>query len=401
MPSLALAMIICNAERTLSQCLDSVQGLVQEVQIIDTGSQDQSLPLAKQLGLEITSFTWCDDFSAARNASIQGLQSDWILILDADEYLSPSSQEYLPRLLQKLSRSQDPLIINGSQQTPAQPNLSKRCLFRNHKGLKFVGRVHEQLKGPGPAYTLEAPELIIAHQPENNPDKPRSYLHLIDLELSEITNPSRRAELYYHQAQSLLTLGKPVAAIAALKQSQQHLLTTPQNQHFCLQVQLQLLFAHLNYGQIAEAQILALAFQDNAPERPEGWFYQAYTAYWLNQEIELTPLIQQARERGYPALECELLSARWEIHLGRLEMASQRLTTLPSGHYGVRLQWLRVFLSSGQNTQAFALWQDLDKTKFSPQRILHLPHWSPQERRELRKNLARFETDKLDHNSVS
>lgn len=405
MPSLALAMIVYNAARTLHACLDSVQDLVQEIQLIDTGSQDQSIQIARQFGAQVASFDWCDNFSAARNASIAGLQSDWILILDADECVLPSSRVYLQHVLQSLSGSQDPLILNGTQQTPGRPNLSKRCLFRNHQGLKFVGRVHEQLKGSRQAYTLEIPEFVIAHQPIDNAEKSRSYLHLIQLELSETTQPLRQAELYYHQSRSQQALGEPLAAMTALQQAYQLLLPAAlPHQHgydFYLQVHLRLLFAHLNGGQMTEAYSLALAFQARAPERPEGWFYQAYTGYWLDKVLDYAKLIQQARQYGFPALNGNVLTVRWQLRAGYFEQARQHLQGLPPDHDEVRWLWLYVYLLSNQHKQARALWQKIDPTAFEPKRILGLPYWSPQERRALKQALARYETDRVDHNSKS
>lgn len=403
MPSLALAMIIYNAARTLRQCLDSVQELVQEIRIIDTGSQDQSLAIAKQFGAQVASFEWCEDFSAARNASIEGLQSDWILILDADEFLPPNSRAYLRHVLCELSHSQDPLILNGTQETPGRPGLSKRCLFRNHQGLHFVGRVHEQLKGSRPA-TLEIPELVIAHQPTDNSEKAYSYLRLIKLELEENTEPLRQAELYYHQAKSYQEVAKPLLAMAAFQDAYRILspiarLKKSHGHDFYLQVQLQLLFAYLNCNQMTAAYSLAQAFQVSAPERPEAWFYQAYTAFWLNQDLNYTLLIQAARERCFPDLDCDLLGVRCELRSGKLEQAGQHLQSLPADHYHVRLLSLYLYLRSHQYKQASVLWQDIALSELSSEQLLRLAYWSPQERLELRKALTRSEMDTIGHNS--
>lgn len=85
--TISLCMIVKNEEKVLSKCLESVQGIVDEIIIVDTGSTDKTLDVAKKYTDKIYYFDWISDFSAARNESLKYANSDYILILDADEYL--------------------------------------------------------------------------------------------------------------------------------------------------------------------------------------------------------------------------------------------------------------------------------------------------------------------------
>lgn len=88
MPTLSLCMIVKNEEQFLEPCLNSVNGLVDEIIIVDTGSTDKTKEIAAKFTDKIFDFEWCDDFSAARNASLKYATGNWILILDADEVIA-------------------------------------------------------------------------------------------------------------------------------------------------------------------------------------------------------------------------------------------------------------------------------------------------------------------------
>jgi len=89
MVRLSLAMIVKNEQQHLAHCLESVRDLVDEMVVLDTGSTDDTVKMARSFGARVESFTWIDDFAAARNASIECCTGDWILVLDADESIDP------------------------------------------------------------------------------------------------------------------------------------------------------------------------------------------------------------------------------------------------------------------------------------------------------------------------
>src|SRR5262249_30328503 len=101
--TVALSMIVRDAQEHLRRCLESCAGLLSEIVIGDTGSQDQTVAIAKSFGAAILSVPWTDDFAAARNAVLREVRSDWILVLDADELLDPSAHTHLARHLQARS----------------------------------------------------------------------------------------------------------------------------------------------------------------------------------------------------------------------------------------------------------------------------------------------------------
>ncbi len=88
--SISVAMIVKDESAQLAECLAGVRGIADEICIVDTGSQDDTLDIARQYGAKISVFIWCDDFSAARNESLRLCTGDWVFILDADERIAES-----------------------------------------------------------------------------------------------------------------------------------------------------------------------------------------------------------------------------------------------------------------------------------------------------------------------
>lgn len=145
---LSVCMIVKNEEKFLSGCLESVGNIADQIVILDTGSTDNTVKIAEQYGAEIHTFDWCDDFAAARNASIAPAKGDWILWLDADERLTPESQAVLRR---EMTNENTPVIyqvqINNHTRDDARAYISTALrLFRNRQGIEFYGRIHEQVR---------------------------------------------------------------------------------------------------------------------------------------------------------------------------------------------------------------------------------------------------------------
>jgi|WetSurMetagenome_2_1015567.scaffolds.fasta_scaffold00092_33 GT2 family glycosyltransferase/glycosyltransferase involved in cell wall biosynthesis/tetratricopeptide (TPR) repeat protein len=88
----SLCMIVRNEEQNIARCLLSVNHLVDEMIIVDTGSTDRTKDIARAYGAGVFDFPWTNDFSEARNYSLSMAAGDWILVIDADEVIS--SQDY-------------------------------------------------------------------------------------------------------------------------------------------------------------------------------------------------------------------------------------------------------------------------------------------------------------------
>ena len=87
-PGVSLCMIVKDEQERISGCLESVNGLVDEIIVVDTGSGDRTKEIARSCGAKVFSFPWTGNFAEARNESLRHATGDWIIFLDADERLN-------------------------------------------------------------------------------------------------------------------------------------------------------------------------------------------------------------------------------------------------------------------------------------------------------------------------
>jgi glycosyltransferase involved in cell wall biosynthesis/FMN phosphatase YigB (HAD superfamily)/Tfp pilus assembly protein PilF len=141
-PRLSVCLIVKNEEEFLAQCLKSVRGLASQIIVVDTGSTDRTVEIAKEFGAEIYSFAWCDDFAAARNAALEHATGDWILVFDADEELPATQHAPLLADMKKVDALAFRLPLVNAGQNDGRSFVPR--LFRNAPGVYYFGRVHEQ-----------------------------------------------------------------------------------------------------------------------------------------------------------------------------------------------------------------------------------------------------------------
>ncbi len=154
-PRLTLCMIVRDEATLLPDCLRSVQGVVDRVVVVDTGSTDGTAEVARAAGARVIEHAWQDDFAAARNAGLAAVRSGFVLVLDADERLAPGAGRVLRRALRKGGFDLGWLPLHDADAMDARPQdvLSGRArrgdpqwlprLLRWTPDLAYRGCVHE------------------------------------------------------------------------------------------------------------------------------------------------------------------------------------------------------------------------------------------------------------------
>ncbi len=141
-------MIVKNEAQQLPRCLASVQGVVDELIVVDTGSTDQTVAVAQAAGARVFHHAWQDDFALARNASLEPATGDWILVLDADEVLEPGSQARL-RATVAAAEADGLFVCQRNFLSPralaAYSDVLYVRLFRRRPGLGYELALHEQI----------------------------------------------------------------------------------------------------------------------------------------------------------------------------------------------------------------------------------------------------------------
>ena len=163
-PQISLCMIVRNEAERLARCLESVRDLVDEMVVLDTGSTDETVAIAQSYGATVAAYPWNDDFAAARNAALESVTGDWVLVLDADETLCEAA---IPAIRQSIANA-DLLVVNlvrqeiGAEQSPY--SLVSR-LFRRHPAIRFDRPYHALVDDSVLALKAQEPHWQIADLP--------------------------------------------------------------------------------------------------------------------------------------------------------------------------------------------------------------------------------------------
>ena len=171
MSPLSVCIIAKNEEMHIEECLKRLAPYGLEIVLVDTGSTDRTVELARQYTDRIYHFDWCNDFSAARNFSMQKASYDWILFIDCDEYIEFMDLSALSSYMKSQPMSVGRILqrnrfTENGQTAYEQVRISR---FVNRRYFHFEGIIHEQLvpisapDGTSPAdkYVYDAPVTVL------------------------------------------------------------------------------------------------------------------------------------------------------------------------------------------------------------------------------------------------
>lgn len=144
---LTACLIVKNEAGMLARTLPELKQGVDEIILVDTGSGDRTIEVAKEHGAKVFTFSWINDFSAARNESLKQATGDWIIWIDADEYLP---LEELKKLRSALERSTEEAHFVSLHECPLGTTEKKGAyyrpkVFRNNLDYHFIRPINEQL----------------------------------------------------------------------------------------------------------------------------------------------------------------------------------------------------------------------------------------------------------------
>ena len=162
MVKISACVIVKNEEKNIQKWLGGVMPLADEWIVVDTGSTDQTIEIAKRAGAMVYDFPWENDFSAAKNFAIEKARGTWILFLDADEYIPA---ECFSRVREAIQRFQPQRKIMGlgcrlfnidvDQGNRLIDSILQVRIFRNMQLLRYTGKIHESLQYDQGRQTLQ------------------------------------------------------------------------------------------------------------------------------------------------------------------------------------------------------------------------------------------------------
>lgn len=146
MKTLSLCMITKNEESNIERCLKSIQNLVDEIIVADTGSTDRTVELAEKYGAKIVYHKWNNNFSDARNTSLEVATCDWILFLDADEEITEEECRKIKFLMDSDNAYEGYFLrlVNIIENKDVGDSIVLR-MFKNKSEYRFRGKMHEQI----------------------------------------------------------------------------------------------------------------------------------------------------------------------------------------------------------------------------------------------------------------
>lgn len=337
---LSIALIVRDEALELPECLAAVAGLADEVCVVDTGSTDGTVPIAEAAGARVGRFAWRDDFSAARNASLEMCTGDWIFVLDADERIAKGDFEALrapvegpvDRCYRLVTRNYTrdesraefqaclPDDVHGQGYSGWFPSTKVR-LFPNREDLRFEGKVHELVNGSAERAGLgiEDCPVPVHHYPLRRSEerlRARGALY-VKLGREKVAEAPEEPQGYVELGNQYSDLGDYAGAVAAYREC---LKRDPR--HGTALRDLGAALFLLGRGREAEGALrLAVAVE---PLAPDGWrnlgVVRAGAQDWREAEacfrrgVELRPGWSEGLRHLSVALE----------RLGRLEEALER-----------------------------------------------------------------------------
>lgn len=210
MSSISLCMIVKNEEDVLARCLDSVKDIVDEIIIVDTGSEDKTKEIAKLYTTKVFDFQWKDDFSLARNYSFSLATMDYILWLDADDIILDNDRAKLMELKESIDPNVDVVMMKYNVGFDESGNVTmsyfRERLLKRIKNYRWKDPVHEYIELRGKIINND---IAITHR-KNKPSNDRN-LKIYKKTVSRHKNLSPRCLYYY--AKELYYNGKIQDAI--------------------------------------------------------------------------------------------------------------------------------------------------------------------------------------------
>jgi glycosyltransferase involved in cell wall biosynthesis len=329
-------MIVRDEAATLGRCLASAAPAVDEIVVVDTGSQDDTTAVATAHGARVLRAAWTDDFAAARNVALDAARGHWVLSLDADEELPPATAAALPALVAsaKAAGLLVPIHNRNDRGTVESVHQAIR-LFRRLPAHRWTGAVHEHVRVREPA----AATVPILHHGYTDPTAVRAKLErnlrLLDRALAARPDD---ATIHYYRSMTFRGLGDAIAAADAAETTLRCLGTGRSNGH-ALTFEA-LAKARLLAGDDAAAEAAARAALDILPDWIDAHFLLGRVARRMQRPSEAVVHFG----RYFAARERVATDARFAARFGRLSTFGSEATA--------RAELASVYGSLGNNLRA-------------------------------------------------
>ena len=292
----ALVLIARNEAAAIERCLSSLRPWVDAMLVLDTGSTDQTVRLARDAGARVEHFEWIDDFAAARNHALGLADADWHIVLDADEWLSVGG-EVLAALRHTAPDFVGAIRIDSDFGAAAggacAPSWISRVLPR---AVRYSGRIHEQ-----PIHALPLRRLAVhaghdGYRPQALAAKQGRNAALLERALQDAPDDGY---LLYQLGKDHAVYERFDAAAVCFERASQALKASDSHAHDLL---VRWLFALKKCGRHEDAVQLAEANRLRWDASPDYWFTVGdllldWACAQPQRAVELLPMIEASWQR--------------------------------------------------------------------------------------------------------
>lgn len=339
MSKISLVVIARNEERCIARCLQSAAPFVDQMLVLDTGSTDRTREIARAQGAQVYTFTWVDDFAQARNRSLELADSDWNLVLDADEWIESGGaalRDFITQhshaigvVSQRSTYLSDGRLLQGN-------TLVSRLLPR---GVRYAGRVHEQ-----PVSTLPriATPLVLGHDGYESAQMERKKDRNLALLQVEAAQDPDNAYVNYQLGKELELRKDYAQACAYYERAWTHL---PDSAGFAHPLAIGWLYCLGKSGRFAEALERGSAWMGQWQDSPDFFFVLGNLL--LDKAIEAP--------EGDPLHWLDMARSAWERCLEIGEQPQMSGAVLGRGSYLAAFNLALALEQLGQSEQAQAL----------------------------------------------
>ncbi|MYL49173.1 glycosyltransferase [Halobacillus litoralis] len=167
LPFLSVCMIVKNEDKVLKRCLNSIEGIADEIIIVDTGSVDNTKKIALRYSDKVYDYNWENDFSKARNFAATKANGKWILAIDADEFVDRESFKAFKENLKSRTTKENILLVQivnfvGENGGGTSFNFHER-IYKNNGRINYYRNIHELLRHDNKMEVRGESELQIFH----------------------------------------------------------------------------------------------------------------------------------------------------------------------------------------------------------------------------------------------
>jgi glycosyltransferase involved in cell wall biosynthesis/Flp pilus assembly protein TadD len=346
--SLSLCMIVRDEEEMLPRCLDAVAGAVDEIVIVDTGSQDRTIEIAKSFGAKVIEREWTGSFSDARNVSFDAATGDWILYLDADEVLIKDDGDKLRALCGQTWREAFYLVetnFTGSMDAAAAIQHNALRVFRNRPEYRFEGRLHEQIAYALPGYIperLTETSVRLDHYGylgvvRDAKDKSRRNLELLQAQQRE---GAPTPFLHFNLGAEHAAIGELEQALVEFEEAWHLAETTPDGTRleFLPSLASRTVVSLRNCGRHQDSIDRADFFLERFPGFTDLVYYQGFSALLLNRKDDAIAYFEKAVSMGdAPSRYTALVGAG--TYLPRITMAMMHMDQRQPAKALPQIEW--------------------------------------------------------------